>query len=104
MDKEFKESHVEEIVLDRARTEERAARAHSLRSSNMEGYATGTANDPKEEEEEENPEGNSKHLATNPIGGSRGWEKESAARACSERAGNLARYATGIANDLKEKE
>ena len=41
----------------------------------MAGYATGTANDPKEDKEEENTEGNCKQPATNPIGGSRGWEK-----------------------------
>ena len=60
----------------------------------MARYNTGTENDPEEEEEEENLEGNHKQPATNPIGGSRGWEKESAARARSERAGNLAGYAT----------
>ena len=40
----------------------------------MGGYKTGRANDPEEEEEEENSEGNHKQPATNPIGGSRGWE------------------------------
>ena len=35
----------------------------------------------------------------NSIGGSHGWGKESAARACSERAGKLAGYVTGLAND-----
>ena len=64
----------------------------------MAGYKTGTAKDPEEEEEEENLEGNLKQPATNPIGGSCGWEKESVARACSERAGNLAGYATGLSN------
>ena len=38
----------------------------------MAGYATGTANNPKEEEEEKTLEGNRKQPATNPIGGSRG--------------------------------
>ena len=64
----------------------------------MAGYVTGTSNEPKEEEEEENKEGNPKQPATNPIGGSRSWEKESAARAHSERAGNLAGNTTGLAN------
>ena len=64
----------------------------------MAGYATGTSNKPKEEEEEENAEGNRKQPATNPIGGSHSWAKESATRARSERAGNLAGYATGIEN------
>ena len=59
----------------RARTEESAARARLQRARNMAGYVTGTANDPEEEEEEKNSEGNRKQLATNPIGGSRGWEK-----------------------------
>ena len=41
----------------------------------MAGYNNGTEIDSKEEEEEENLEGNCKQPATNPIGGSRGWEK-----------------------------
>ena len=53
----------------------------------MAGYKTKTENDHEEEEEEENSEGNRKQLATNPIGGSRGWEKEIAARARSEKGG-----------------
>ena len=43
-------------------------------------------------------------MATNPVRESHSWAKESAARARSERAGNLARYATGIANEPKEDE
>ena len=70
----------------------------------MAGYATGTANDTEEEEEEENEDGNRKQLETPPIGGSRAREKESAARARSERAGDLAEYATGIANNPEEEE
>ena len=46
----------------------------------MSGYKTGTENDPEQEQEEENSEGNCKQPATNPIGGSRGWEKEIATR------------------------
>ena len=69
----------------------------------MAGYATGTANYPKEEEEEENSEGNCKEPATNSIGGSCGWEKESAERVHSERAGILAGYATGLANKPEEE-
>ena len=38
----------------------------------------------------------------NPVGGSHSWAKESAARARSERSGNLAGYATGIENDTEE--
>ena len=70
----------------------------------MAGYVTVKTNDPEEEEEEENLEGNRKQPATNPIGGSRGWGKESAARACSERVGNLAGYATGLTNKPEEDE
>ena len=70
----------------------------------MAGYATGIANDLEEEEEEENLEGNCKQPETNHIGGSRGWEKEIAVRARLERAGKLAGYATGLANDPKEDE
>ena len=62
------------------------------------GYATGTANDPKKEEEKKS-EWNRKQPATNPIWGSQGREKEIAARACLERAGNLSGYATGLANE-----
>ena len=65
----------------------------------MGGYKTGRANDPEEEEEEENSEGNHKQPATNPIGGSRGWEKENAARARSESEGSLAGYSMGLSNE-----
>ena len=51
-----------------------------------------------------NSEGNPKQRSTNPIGGSCGWEKESAARARSERAGNLAGYSTVLANEPEEEE
>ena len=81
-------------MSDRARAEESAARAHSQRARNMAGYATETTNDPEEEEEEENLDRNCKQPATNTIGGSCGWEKEITVRARSERAGNLAGYAT----------
>ena len=40
--------------------------------------------------------------STNPIGGSCGWEQEIAARARSERAGNLAGYATRLSNKPEE--
>ena len=69
----------------------------------MAGYATGAENDPGKEEEEENAEGNCKRQATNPIGGSSGWEKEIVTMARSERAVNLARYATGLANEPREE-
>ena len=70
----------------------------------MAGYATGTANDPEEEEEGEILEVNRKQPSTNPIGGRRGWEKESATRARSERVGNLDGYATGLAKKTEEEE
>ena len=70
----------------------------------MSGYTTRTSNKPKEEEEEENTEGNQKQPAMNPIGGSHGWAKERVERARSERAGNLAGYATGLANDPEKDE
>ena len=70
----------------------------------MAGYATGTENCPEEEEEEENSEGNHKQPETNPIGGSCGWEKENAARAHSERAVNLAGYATVLSNKPEYEE
>ena len=42
----------------------------------MAGYTTGTAKEPKEEEEkEENVEGNHNQPARDPIGGSHGCEK-----------------------------
>ena len=103
-DDNFKEARAEENAFDRARAEESAARARLQRARNMAGYATGTSNDPEEEEEEENLEGNRKQPTNNPIGGSRGWEKEIVARSCSERVGNLAGYATGLAKDPEEEE
>ena len=66
---------------------------------NMDGYATGMANDPVDEEEEENAEGNCKQPASNPVGGSHGWSKENAERARLKRAGNLAGYAIEMANE-----
>ena len=74
------------------------------RARNLYGYATGTANDPKGNEEEENAAGNRKQPARNPVGGSHSWEEESAARARLQRAGNLDGYVTGTANDTKEDE
>ena len=67
-------------------------------------YATGTANNTKEGEEEENEEGNHKQPVTNPIRGSHGRAKESAARSRLQRSENLDRYATGMANDPEEDE
>ena len=69
----------------------------------MAGYKTRTENDPEEEEEEENLEGNCKQPATNPIGGSRGWEKEMTARAFSEKRGDMAGYETVILNEPEEE-
>ena len=51
---EFEESRAEENAFDAVCAEERAARAHLQMARNMDGYATGTANDPEEGEEEEN--------------------------------------------------
>ena len=68
-DDEFEEACAEEIAFDRARAEESTARECSQKARSMAGYANRTANNPKEEEEEENPEGNCKQPATNPIGG-----------------------------------
>ena len=70
----------------------------------MAGYATVTSNKPEEQEEEENTEGNFNHPEMNPIRGSRGREKENAARVRPERAGNLAQYATGLAKKPKQDE
>ena len=103
-DDEFEEARAEEITFDRACAEEIAARARSQKARSMSGYKTGTSNNTEEEEEEKNVEGNRKQPVTNPIGGSLSWEKESAARARSERAGNLSEYATGLANEPEEEE
>ena len=63
------------VGLDAARAEENAARARLQKERSMDGYKTGTENDPEEEEEEEISEGNHKQLATNPIRVSHSWEK-----------------------------
>ena len=81
---------------------ESAARARSQRSKNMAGYATGMTNKPEEDEEEENAAGNCKQTARNPVGGSHGRSEERAARARSQRAGNLYGCGVGTANDTKE--
>ena len=87
------------------RVQKIAQQGNALKKArSMDGYKTRTANDPEEEEEEENLEGNHKQPATNPIGVSHSWEKESAARARSERVGNLDGYATGISNKPEEEE
>ena len=103
-DDNFKEARAEENAFDRARAEESAARARLQSARSMAGYVTVKTKDPEEEEEEENLEGNRKQPATNPIGGSRGRGKESAARACSERVGNLAGYAKGLMHKPHEDE
>ena len=74
-DEELEAARAEEIVFDRARAEESAARARSQKARSMAGYKTGTENDPEEEEEDKKLEWNCNQPATNPIGGSRGWEK-----------------------------
>ena len=103
-DDELEEARAEEIAFDRARAEESAARARLQSARSTAGYVTVKTNDPAEEEEEENLEGNHKQPATNPIGGSRGWGKESAARACSDSEGNLAGYAKGLMHKPHEDE
>ena len=45
-DKEFEEAHAGEIAFDRARAEERTARARSQKARSMAGYKIGTANNP----------------------------------------------------------
>ena len=101
-DDKFKEASAEENAFDGARAEESAERARSHRAGNLAGYAVGTANEPKEDKEEENASGNCKKPARNPVGGSHGWEEESAARAHLQMAGNLAIYATGTENDPED--
>ena len=84
-DKESKAARAEEIAFNRARAEESAARGRSQKARIMARYKTGTEKDLEEEEEVEHLEVNFKKPATKPIGGSRGWEKEIAARACLEK-------------------
>ena len=67
--------HAGDIAFNRVRTEESAARSRSQKARSMVRYKTGTENDPKEEEEEENLEGNRKQPATKPIRISCGWGK-----------------------------
>ena len=50
----------------------------SERAGNLAGYATGLANDPEEDKEEENVAGNHKQPAMNPVGGNHGWGKKNA--------------------------
>ena len=50
-DEEFEAARAEEIAFDRARAEERVARASSERAENLAGYAMGPPNKPEEEEE-----------------------------------------------------
>ena len=75
MEDKFEEARAEENTFNTARAEESAARARSQRVGDMSGYATGTPNNPKEEEEEVNAEGNIKQPARNPFEGSHGWAK-----------------------------
>ena len=55
---------------------ENAARERSERAGNLDGYATGLANETEEEEEEEYAAGNCKQLARNHVGGNQDWENE----------------------------
>ena len=45
-DDELEEARTEDNAFDAARAEESAARARLQRAGNMDGYATGTANEP----------------------------------------------------------
>ena len=103
-DDEFEEARAEEKAFDTARVDESMARARSQRGGNLAGYATGTANNPEEDKEEENAEGNHKQPARNPVGISHGWAEYNAAKACSQRTGNLSGYATVTTNDPEEDE
>ena len=64
---------MEEIAFYRARAEESAASTRLQKVSSMDGYKTGTENDPEEEEEGKHLEGNHKQPETNTIGGSHSW-------------------------------
>ena len=46
---ELEEARAEEITFDRSRAEERAARSLSHKARIMDGYMTGTENNPEEE-------------------------------------------------------
>ena len=69
-DGEFEEECAEENEFDAARAEERAARERSQRAGNLDGYAMGTADDPKEDE---GAAGNREQLARNPVRGIHSW-------------------------------
>ena len=68
-DDKLEEARVEENAFDAARGEEITVRARSQMAGNLPGYATGTANKPEEDDEEENAAGNRKQPARNPAGG-----------------------------------
>ena len=67
-DNKFKEASAEENAFDGACAEESAERARSHRAGNLAGYAVGTANEPKEDKEEENASGNCKKPAGTLLG------------------------------------
>ena len=48
-DEEFEEARAEEIAFYRAHAENSAARVRLQKARNMDGYKTGTENDPEEE-------------------------------------------------------
>ena len=50
--------------------------ARSKRAENLDTYATGLANEPEEEKEEEYATGNRKQLARNPVGGNQGLDNK----------------------------
>ena len=77
-DDKLEEARVEENAFDAARGEEITVRARSQMAGNLPGYATGTANKPEEDDEEENAAGNRKQPARKPVRGSHAWGNENA--------------------------
>ena len=82
---------------------ESVARARLVRAGNQVGYATGIANKPGEDEEEENAAGNHKQPSSNPVGVSHGWGNENAPTSASRTlgihggaAGRFTKYATTL--------
>ena len=69
----LEEACAEENAFDASPSEESAARARSHGVGNLDGHATGTANEIKEEKEEDNTAGNRKQPARNPVRGGHGW-------------------------------
>ena len=79
--------------------EERAARARSQRAGTLDRYATGTANDPGEDEEEGNAVGNCKQPERNPVWVSHSWTNKNVPTSSSITLG-----ITGVASVRLTKE